>query len=444
MIFNALKKKVDISVVDFIRHSFNYISSTVVVKLVSLLLLLFLTHFLSTYEYGKLSVFLSVFSVLLILFSLGSSGAVSRYYYEKNNDFGKFLFSTLVLLILAGILFFICMFIFNNSLGNIIGVSGAIILWAALSALFFVYFEIFKSFLQASKKSFLLSKLMVVKSIAIFILSIIFTSRLYEQKFYGTIYAFFIVSLVLAFFSLYKMYRVAVFKFRFRYAKYLLAFGIPVVFHLIASYILNSFDQIMINSLIGSSQTGLYSLAYNIGMMVQLLVMGLNQAWVPMFYEFIVEKRWEKINNLARYISIIISIFSLLLVFVVPYFLKLIIPEKFLGAFEIIPVVVIGFLFQFLYVLNVNYVFYKKETFNIAFITVFVSVVNISLNFIFIPRFGAIAAAWTTVISYFILFLSHFINVHYVIRMKNVVPLKIIGFPVAIAVVLIMIKIIIF
>jgi len=43
------------------------------------------------------------------------------------------------------------------------------------------------------------------------------------------------------------------------------------------------------------------------------------------------------------------------------------------------------------------------------------------LNYCLIPIYGYIAAAYTTLVSYFLLFLFHFLNVKYILKEKDII-----------------------
>ena len=55
----------------------------------------------------------------------------------------------------------------------------------------------------------------------------------------------------------------------------------------------------------------------------------------------------------------------------------------------------------------VNIEHYYKETKGITLNTVIAAITNIILNYMFIPKFGYVAAAFTTFVSYFISFILH-------------------------------------
>jgi len=46
------------------------------------------------------------------------------------------------------------------------------------------------------------------------------------------------------------------------------------------------------------------------------------------------------------------------------------------------------------------------------------------LNYWLIPIYGYVAAAYTTLVSYFLLFLFHFLNVKYILKEKNIISIS--------------------
>ena len=58
----------------------------------------------------------------------------------------------------------------------------------------------------------------------------------------------------------------------------------------LGAVILAQFDRIMISSYSGSSAAGLYSFAYNIGMLQMLIVGALNTAWMPRYFDYLNKK----------------------------------------------------------------------------------------------------------------------------------------------------------
>lgn len=87
--------------------------------------------------------------------------------------------------------------------------------------------------------------------------------------------------------------------------------------------------------------------------------------------------------------------------------LKIMGSENYWIGEEIIPLIVVASYLQFLYSFPSSYEFFKGETKMIAIGTGVAAVVNIMINLSFVPQFGMLAAAVSTVIAYLVLFLMH-------------------------------------
>ena len=78
-----------------------------------------------------------------------------------------------------------------------------------------------------------------------------------------------------------------------------------------------------------------------------------------------------------------------------------------------------GCFFQFVYCMYVNVEQYEKKTKGMAVASIICAIINFVLNYIYIPKYGYTAAAYTTLVSYFILLVLHMILVHS-IKMSHV------------------------
>ena len=94
---------------------------------------------------------------------------------------------------------------------------------------------------------------------------------------------------------------------------------------------------------------------------------------------------------------------------VTPEFVLIMGGHKYCDSITLIPVIMLGCCFQFLYTFYVNVEFYCKKTFTVSVGTLVSAGANLVLNILFIPIFGYRMAAVTTVISYLVLYLIHFI-----------------------------------
>jgi O-antigen/teichoic acid export membrane protein len=194
----------------------------------------------------------------------------------------------------------------------------------------------------------------------------------------------------------------------FEYWKYGLAISIPAIVHLLSGVILQSVDTVMINSMVGSSAAGIYTFAYRIGMIMYIVWMACNKAWVPWFYENMKEKKYKDIEQKIKYYIMLFSIMGFVLIFISPEIGKLMGTKSFYKGLDYVPLIMIGYYFQFLYSIPANLEFYTKNTKYLSLGTLVAALTNAVLNYILIPKYGAVAGAWTTIISYILLFLYHY------------------------------------
>lgn len=80
--------------------------------------------------------------------------------------------------------------------------------------------------------------------------------------------------------------------------------------------------------------------------------------------------------------------------------------------------VVLGVVCQYIYTHYVNIELHLKKTGYVSGGTIAAAVLNIVLNAIFIPKFGFVAAAYTTLASYFALMIIHFVITRKVLHIK--------------------------
>ena len=82
--------------------------------------------------------------------------------------------------------------------------------------------------------------------------------------------------------------------------------------------------------------------------------------------------------------------------------------ERYLESKYVIPPVMAGCYFLFIYSMYVNVEQFEKRTKPMAIATFFVALINILTNWKFIQIFGYIAAAYTTLFCYMLLWLFHY------------------------------------
>lgn len=412
-IFNSLLR---INEIGFIRHSKNYLLAEFVTRAMGFITIPIFTRLLLPEEYGILAIFASIISIFTVFMGVNFNGAVSRYYYEKNNDFASYLGSITLFLVFFNLLLILTTYFFRERLSSFFRIDSDLFLLAIVISSLNCFVFIFLSYLQASKNSRQYAAISLAQNLTIIILAIFWVYILDTNRYLGRIYAQLLITGIVFFYIGYNIILLSRFSIQWNHIRYALKFGIPLIPHVLSGFVLSMFDRVIINQIVGPSQTGLYSFAYNIGIIMNVVVMAMNKSWVPIFYEALENKALAKIQKIANYYSCVVFFAALFLIFFSREIVMLIADENYYTALSAVPIIVCGYVFVFLYTLFGNYAFYLKRTGLISINTVIAGTFNIVTNYLFIPRYGYIAAAWTTLASYALLFVLHYCNSKFLLK----------------------------
>ena len=199
-------------------------------------------------------------------------------------------------------------------------------------------------------------------------------------------------------------------------------FNIPLIPHYLSSILLASSDKIMIQHLSDETSLGLYSLAYTFSGLALIVFNAVNNAYTPTAYELIREENYKELSKKTKPIIFIAVAFSILLMLMAPEGVYIIGGEEYMSCLEIIPILVLGIFFSSFYFIFSNIEFVYERTKLVFPITLLGAGLNIVLNYIFIPKVGYGAAAYTTLVSYIVVALCHYFATLRIIK-RNAYPM---------------------
>ena len=194
-----------------------------------------------------------------------------------------------------------------------------------------------------------------------------------------------------------------------KFWKYSLLFNIPLIPHYLSQTLLNSADRIMINSMVGSGEAGIYNLAYSVSRIMGLFNTALLSTLSPWIYQKIKAKKFDDISKTIYPCLIGIAFINIALIAFAPEVISIFAPKTYTDAIWIIPPIAMSVYFTFAYNVFAAFEFYNKKTWKIALASVVGAVLNILLNYLTIPRWGYFAAGYTTLICYIV-----YCGMHYV------------------------------
>jgi O-antigen/teichoic acid export membrane protein len=200
-------------------------------------------------------------------------------------------------------------------------------------------------------------------------------------------------------------------KVRPELARGALRFGLPLVPHGLAAWVLNLSDRWLIGLLIGlpavaaQAAVGVYSFGYVVGQSVALVAMSFNAAWVPIWYARGDESHGPAL--LREMTSLVMGGLALLAVGVAvlaPELTRVLASARWGAeadaAADVISVVAGASLVYGLYFMVVSTVFLRRRTAGLPLLTLAAGTANVGANLLLIPRLGLMGAAWSTLIGY--------------------------------------------
>jgi O-antigen/teichoic acid export membrane protein len=163
-------------------------------------------------------------------------------------------------------------------------------------------------------------------------------------------------------------------------------------------------DHIMITGFVGAKFTAVYGLVYCIGNILYAFLQATNGAFQSWAYHTLDSGNYADIKNIQKWYLFFFLVISIGMLMISPEVVKILAPSSY-WDFRYIPPFLAG---SCMLVLNTFYstvgTFYKQAG-KVSLCVAMAAISNVVLNLIFIPRYGAIAAAYTSFFSYVILVL---------------------------------------
>lgn len=413
------KLLLSINSVGFIKHSKFYFFGNMFSKALNVLFMPIFTRLLTTSEYGIIAIYQSMVNILAIIATLGLEQAVRHFYLQKNNEFKEFTGTILNFLLLFNIVFVFILILIRNPICNLFDLQENLFSMVLIQVSFTIGIAIYNMYIMASKRSKEYMFIQLIVALFIPVLSIIFMLRVDEGRYMWRIIPQVVITSIIGIYVLYSLAKISSFCFKWSYIKIGLKYSLPLMPHFLATFALSQFDRIAINNYIDSSATGIYSFAYSIGFILQAAFTATNGAWLPIFYKNLKEKSYDFLfHKMISYIKIIF-IFSAALIAFSQEAVWILADSKFVSAIQLLPVILLGITLSFLFTIYISYIYFEGKTSMVAILTISSGAINIILNMFFIPLYGIIAAAYTTLVSYFALVVFCYALVRISVKEKN-------------------------
>lgn len=377
---------------------------------INFLLLLVLANFISPTEYGELNLFNTFVTLLAIFISLNATGIIAVDFFSSDKkQLCRMLNTVLCLSTISFGFFSILLLLFSSFFETTIGLSIEY-QWMGLLVCYAQVFSVINlDIWRLEEKPISYGLYSVATIIANFALTLILVIC-FKQGWLGRLYAQVSVSAIFFFISIYFLrhrgYLVKIFPTK-KSIKAALNFGVPLIPHNASIWVRQGLDRYIINYFYLATQVGLYSFAYNFANIIQIIGLAFNATNSVYIYKNLA-KNDESVKPVLRHQTKMMIIFFIVITVLVCIgtiiFIPICIPE-YAGAIPYLIPLCISALFQCIYYLFVNYIFYYKKTKQLMYITFSLSLLHLILS-VTLTRYSVMYTAYVTMFVNFAVLLS--------------------------------------
>lgn len=398
--------------------------STIIGRLLNFLLVPLYTHILVPSEYGIVATVYSFIAFYTIAYSYGMESAYFRFAGmkeigdEKENfstPFISYLFTSIVLS-LALIVFAepaTVLFQLDRSMSMICYYVAGILFFDTLALLPFAA-------LRLHRNAKLFSAIKIINIMLNLGLSIVLLVQ-WRWGIEGILISNLAASAVT--FLLLIPTTVKYFRFSFRQDLYkeMLKFALPLIPVALSGMALQIADRPILKMLVDDRSVGLYQANYRLGIFMAVITATFEYAWRPFFLSHAKDPNAKQMFSriMTYYLFVTLTVF-LFLTFFLDAFIKhrfygvtIIAPEYWEGL-NVVPYVLLGYIFSGIGT-NLNAgIQIEKKTMYLLPTSMSGSISNIAMNFLLIPIFGIMGAAYATTIGYGMVALTlYFVAQHF-------------------------------
>lgn len=392
-----------------IKTSGIYIFGTLLTKAIPFFIIPIITRYLSPSDFGVVATFTALIGIIQPFLSMSIPSFLEVQYFtlEKKNFkvyFPSFISLLIALLILTSIICWLFLPLFKST--DIISLKWILIL---IGHIFFLTLgEIFLSLLKITEKPYKFNLYQIFRTLINFSLScilIISFNMGWEGRLFG-IAGSSLISGIFVLFFIRKFF--TPFKVSLTHIKESLHYGLPLIPHALSGWVMTASDRFFINHYVGLEENGIYSLGYQIGMIMGILVYSFSYVWNPFLFKTLNDKYPDTDKKIVKFtylFFIVIAAVAIMLGYLAPFIIKIFATEPYYPAIKFVPWVAFAYAVNGMYMMVAGYIFYVKKTKYVAISTTCGALLNIILNFILVPRFQGMGAIWATLIAnVFILF----------------------------------------
>lgn len=394
---------------EYARASIYYIVANIIGQGIVLLSSAVFTRMMSQNDFGLASTYSTWVLVINTFICLNLFITVRNAYIDFRDDYDNFVSSVLLLSVLVGIVVTLVILGVSYILGKGFGFEEVLLACVQSIALNIVNYMMA---VQSMKNEYKQRAVMMIAPnwthiILSIVLMLVFSQNLYMAKIAGNAIGLLIFGII----SSIILFKNASPRIIPQYWKYSLKISTPSIFNTLSDLILMQSDRLMLTAMVGAEETAEYSVVYNVSSIIVAVYQAINGAWTPWFYKKAAQKDKSDTIKIQSYYLLGFTIFTFGMMTISPELIKLISPHNYWAGIRYAGAIIIASYLIFLFAFFSTYLLYRKETGKIARNTLISALLNLVLNYFWITRYKAVGAVMATVVSYFVLFILHYLSI---------------------------------
>lgn len=429
-------------------HTIIYGAGIFMNRAVSLILLPVYTYFFSPAELGLFNLIQSVWLFVILIYLYGLETSFMKFFIDaENREHKSEVYSTVLILVtITSVFFSIATFFLSGPIVYVLKFDDFIKSRFLMQILAFVlFFDTLFRFplllLRAelnAKKYFHLNILSLVTNILFNLFFIIVLRLNVESIFYSyiiSVFVTFVAGLIVT-----KGYIKPLFSFS--KAKELAIYGNKFIYIGLFILFIDISDRFFLKYFFDESTVGIYSACYRLASVMGLIISAFKFSWTPYFLNLANDENNKKIiSDIFTYYVFAGMFLFLFLTFLTEPIVKIqiagfnLLDIKYHSGLPIVPIIILAYFFSGLFA-NLNVApFFKDKTIYLLWTALIGFAVNILLNIILIPKYKMSGAAYSTLVTYFIMFIVIFFisqriyRIEYQIRkIQKIIILTLISF----------------
>lgn len=391
-----------------IKKLFGFSIGPIISSIIGFILIPINTWLFSPDDFGRASMYTLTVGLISMFLYFGIDQAFIREYNSEDNK-NELLWNSFIIPFIFSIFSSILILVFSKNISTILFGENVdnLILVLAISIPITVINRFNVLIIRMQEKATIYSGIIIFqKAINFPILILLFFY--YEKSFVVIVFSQFLSILMSTIVSL--IINRSEWKFKFKInkelIKKLLKFALPILPASIFGWLVHSMDKIALRLLTDFTELGIYSVAFKIVMILEILKTGFKNFWIPTAYKWyengVEIQFYEKTSHFLM--TILVLIFSGIIIFKDLIFL--IIGPNYRSASIVVPFLLFYPIMDILVTTTNLGINISRKTYYKLPIFVIVTGLNFLGNLLLVPLIGALGASISTGISFIFLFIA--------------------------------------